>query len=150
MKPTTGALCAAVLATLAPSLASAADNPHGPLYYSVQSAAEGALNDALSRDDQSREWAGIVYRCGDVYSYTEPQPGEAERFRITARFPKGCALAGLYHTHPGRAFGHTIPAHDKHVAATLRVPSYIGVVRDGSILLHVPRSADDPRVSPKS
>lgn len=145
MNATTGALCAAVLATLAPTLATAADNPHGPLFYSAQSAAEGALNDALE-ENPKREWAGVIYRCGDVFSYSRPQQGDEMSFRIEVRIPKGCALAGIYHTHPKWTVdADTFSPEDRLVAKRLRVPSWIAVTRTGEIRLHVPANAPDPR-----
>lgn len=122
MNATKGALCAALLATLAPT--AGADVP-GPQFASADLAAEGALSLALSLATRY-EYAGGIIRCGDVYTYTEPQTSsDADGFRVRLRFPQGCTLAGIYHTHPQGKREALYSRADLMTACRLGVPSYI-------------------------
>jgi hypothetical protein len=111
----------------------------GRTYETLEAAARGALAEALTRDPEV-EHGGALLRCGDAYRATVPVTGEARDFEFVLTLPAGCALAGVYHTHPSDNHSELFSPRDVSVARALRVPSFIAIAGDGLVRVFDPRT----------
>lgn len=107
---------------------------------STDAAAISALRAALPLSETT-ERAGAVVRDGSCYRITTLIEGERDRFAMNLVKPRSAKLAAIFHTHPPAEHDERFSPEDVQAAAALRVPSYIGIVRDGSI-----RRLDDAKV----
>lgn len=123
----------------------AADAPH---YDNEYEAARAALAHAMDvSEDLHREVGGMVLKCAAGYVWSTPAPGATETavdYRVAV--PKGCTPAALYHTHPdsleaGATDARRFSQGDLDTAARMGMSSYIGVLRDRSILRYDPRTS---------
>lgn len=130
-----------VAATVAACLSFAARADH----VTVEDAARAALTEAMPLSDYDRtEYAGVVLKCGDTYRYTKPDSiGESAAFRVRVTMPKGCELAGIYHTHPKASTDDKFFSPlDVNIANRLGVPSFLGIVRTGELRVYRPRTSN--------
>jgi proteasome lid subunit RPN8/RPN11 len=109
-------------------------------------AARAALAEALPLSDRF-EHGGALVNCAGTYRYTAPvTTRDPEHVEYEARVPRGCTLAGLYHTHPSSAdSAGMFSPDDVRTSRALRVPSFIGIRRDGSIRVFDPASMSAAR-----
>lgn len=120
-------------------------------YPDMADAVRAAIADALKANPNTKEWGGAVFRRGDRFYATSPQSsGGAFDISITATADQpGDKLVAIYHTHPNGRDAELFSPHDVKAAQKLKVPSYIGLVRDGSARVFDPAidypSSIDPR-----
>ncbi len=105
-----------------------------PAFDTAEAAAIAGLRESATLPrSQSFEAAGIVYRCGDAYTYSDQKVGNDRfGFKYSVRLPDGAILAALFHTHPHQvteADPTKFSPDDMAQADKLGVPSYILVVR---------------------
>jgi hypothetical protein len=86
--------------------------------------------------------ARALLRCGPRYYYTEAVTSEDRRsVSYSIALPNVCTLAGLYHTHLALTFSEFFSDDDVKTAQRYSVPSFMGLVADGSIYLLDPARA---------
>jgi Domain of unknown function (DUF4329) len=127
-----------ILAVLVAAGVRAADQ-----YPTEQEAAEAALQDCIGRSVQF-EYAGGVYQDRGGYFYTVPFSSGSERdvetFKIA--MPRGAQLVALYHTHPQSGLpgdnSEVISDADIATANSMRVTSYVGVMKTHKIVMYIP------------
>ncbi len=83
------------------------------------------------------ESGGFVIDQGGVFRPSKPV---TQRSRSDVSYcivlPRGATLAGLYHTHVGHA---AFSPRDRRNSARVGVPSFIGTIRGGALLVYDPR-----------
>lgn len=88
-------LAIAMLLGIAPAYAAQADT-----YATLDQAATAALIEAEALTD-SYEAGGTIYHCSAGYIYVRPTTDHSkDSLSVSIYTLDGCALAGLYHTHP--------------------------------------------------
>jgi proteasome lid subunit RPN8/RPN11 len=83
----------------------------------------------------SFEYGGVILEHDGRYYFTQPVTSH-ERTHLTsaAAIPNGYHLAALFHSHPGSdGVGAFFSTTDVSTAEALHVPSYIGVLADGTV-----------------
>jgi uncharacterized protein DUF4329 len=88
------------------------------------------------------EHGGVLLNCGGRFTYTAAVSAHDRRslsYRIT--IPNVCVLAGLYHTHPALPLAEFFSDDDARGAKRFGVPSFIGLVADGSVFRLDPEAA---------
>lgn len=106
----------------------------------LDGAATAAL-EAASRESRLFEYGGAILSCRDGYSFTAPDTSHSrDSFRLHIHVPEGCALAGIYHTHPGLGDAQGVSCEDVQTAIRLGVPSYIAVLADKATIVVAARS----------
>lgn len=142
---TSRAAVAAAVAFACASTSFAGDRPVASVapgatsHTSLDSAALAAL--AMAAPLSLRfEFGGALVNCAGAYYFTAPVTSDDERrIDFDARVPKGCTLAGLYHTHPGVGVeAAQFPVTDVEQARALNVRSYIAVAVDGTVRVYDP------------
>jgi hypothetical protein len=133
--------CAAAALSLTTSLAAAHTCPpisFGPPHDSLDEAAIATLH-TLFRHDARYESGGFLIEQNGSFRSSRPV---TQRARTEVNYcivlPRGAKLAGLYHTHVA---GSELSARDRSNAARAGVPSYIGTIRDGTLLVVAPDSS---------
>ena len=108
----------------------------GESHPSVEQAATATLR-ALYLAGGAYESGGFVIDQGGVFRPSKPV---TQRSRSDVSYcivlPRGATLAGLYHTHVGHA---AFSPRDRRNSARVRVPSFIGTIRGGALLVYDPR-----------
>lgn len=88
------------------------------------------------------EYAGYILQLDDG-SFIASEPitqGNRTRVRLECIvWFEGSRLAAVFHTHPADA---QFSAADKRHAAELRVPSYVGTIRDGRVSRYDPATGE--------
>jgi hypothetical protein len=105
---------------------------NGLSYDSLDEAAHSFLSPFLQHP---QEHAGVILRNPQgKYELSTSAPGDHDNFSIAAQIPKGYSLAAILHNHPGDDdMGNVFSPNDLAVAKQLKVPSYVGFSKDGSI-----------------
>jgi len=103
-------------------------------YATLDDAAVAALRLAMSVTP-AYEWGGALFRCGQDYFPSLPvTSGDSEHVSFRIAQPSGCEVAGIYHTHPGDSeHANRFSADDVRTARRLKIPSYIGILRNGRV-----------------
>lgn len=89
------------------------------------------------------EAGGALLKCADGYYFSDPvSAGLTHHLEFRASVPKGCAIAGMYHTHPSPAGDYArFSVADVRMVRALSLPSYIGVAADQNIRVLTPKDA---------
>jgi hypothetical protein len=121
--------------------ARADEAPEG--YSNAAQAAQAAIRDSEDRSIVFEYGGGIYLRAG-AYFYTAPVSSGSDREirTFTLRIPGNATLVALYHTHPRSLTNDEsglVSEMDRQTANSMRVRSFIGVVRSGTIITYTPR-----------
>jgi hypothetical protein len=108
----------------------------GESHASLEHAATATLR-ALFRNGGSYESGGFIIEQGGKFRASKPV---TQRSRSDVSYcivlPRGAVLAGLYHTHVRSA---EFSPRDQRNAGRVRVPSFVGTIRGGAVLVYDPQ-----------
>jgi proteasome lid subunit RPN8/RPN11 len=108
----------------------------GESHPSLEHAATATLR-ALFRSGGIYESGGFVIEQAGKFRASKPV---TQRSRSNVSYcivvPRGATLAGLYHTHVGRA---EFSPRDQRNSERAGVPSFIGTIRDGAVFVYDPQ-----------
>jgi proteasome lid subunit RPN8/RPN11 len=128
-------LCALHLAAAAVHAGPCEPPIFGEAYASPEAAATATLR-ALYRAGGMYESGGFVVEHGGGFRASR---AVTQRSRSDVSYcimlPRGATLAGLYHTHVGRP---ELSARDVRNSERAGVPSFIGTIRDGAVIVYDP------------
>lgn len=131
----------ALVATAAASASAPSLLTETTAYSSADEAAKAAEAAAMPLS-RVYEFGGVIVERNGRFFYTTPTTsGRTGEVKIRALIPVGARLAGLYHTHPGDSCGEFFSTEDVSTAMQMKLPSYIGVLSDGSVRRFVPGQA---------
>ncbi len=116
------------------------------IYPTLLAAAMAALQLASGPTVQDHhEWAGVLLQTPSGYTYTAPERGTHEHFRLVLQIPRGDKIVALYHTHDSAEADPSTTDRfseaDISVAFALHVPSFIWVQYTHRVREFVPRGS---------
>lgn len=107
----------------------------GPPHASRDEVAIATLHSVFS-DNDAYEWGGFLIEQNGAFRASKPVTQRARsEVNYCILLPRNAKLAGLYHTHVANA---AFSPRDRRNAARAGVPSYIGTIRGGTLLVLEP------------
>lgn len=132
------ALLSCAASAAAPDLPLSAVTETQP-YATMDEAAVAALRAAMPLSERFENGGFILLRDG-AYYYSDPVSNRRTgHIAFRAAVPAGASMAAVYHTHPDDGDASKLfSGDDVREAKALGVPSYIGVMADGTVRRYEP------------